>query len=288
MIERSFSPEVPIPEVRRARGCRLYTADGGRFVDLWQDGGAAILGRSAPGLLTVLKDTASRGLLSPLPHPSGRRFESALARLFPGSAFRVYADSCAADAALSGAGYDSRGLAGFSDPAMADSALGDSGPEDASDKGPCSLWRPWLDAVPDPAAHRILSPVLPLPWPCRPIVLVLAPGDAGAFPPSDLLAPVVLAGAARAVHDLAAALPVRRLRAFRSIETVLSASPWARNGVYLRLRDPRDAERYDAYFGYFLSAGFLLPPRPSSPLILPAELSPGEAASLARALSFRP
>jgi hypothetical protein len=39
-----------------------------------------------------LKDAAERGLFMPLPHVQGARFIKALEKLFPGMAFRVYAD----------------------------------------------------------------------------------------------------------------------------------------------------------------------------------------------------
>jgi hypothetical protein len=40
------------------------------------------------------------------------------------------------------------------------------------------------------------------------------------------------------------------------------------------------AGNYPALFRRFLDNGFLLPPSPSQPAILPGELSPGEAAKL--------
>ena len=80
-----------MPQVLRARDYRLYTRGGGRLVDLWQNGGAAILGHSPQALLRELKNTAGRGLYAPLPHFLEARFTKALAGLFPGRTFRVYA-----------------------------------------------------------------------------------------------------------------------------------------------------------------------------------------------------
>ncbi|MDR3145398.1 MAG: hypothetical protein LBU21_03905, partial [Treponema sp.] len=56
-----------LPRIRRARDFRLYTEDGKRLVDLWQDGGRALLGHTPPALFREIKNTAARGLAAPLP-----------------------------------------------------------------------------------------------------------------------------------------------------------------------------------------------------------------------------
>jgi len=82
-----------VPPIRRARGYRLYTADGRRLVDLWQDGGKALLGHTVPQLLNLLKDTASRGLFAPLPYPGAlQKLERTVERLFPWGKLRLYND----------------------------------------------------------------------------------------------------------------------------------------------------------------------------------------------------
>jgi hypothetical protein len=64
----------------------------------------------------------------------------------------------------------------------------------------------------------------------------------------------------------------------------LVQSPWQRRGVYLTLAAPLGEEAYTALFRRFLDQGFLLPPCPGQPLILPGQLSPGEEAALAALL----
>ncbi len=262
-----------VPPIRRARGYRLYTADGRRLVDLWQYNGAALLGHTAPRVLTVLKDTASRGLFFPVPHPGSRRLQRSLERLFPGRGIRVYADSGAADAALRAGGY-AVSLRDFADPGRG--VVG-------ADCG-TALWRPWCDNVVTP----VLAPVLPLPWQNGPAVLVLAPDVADGFPPSDYLSPLVLATAARAVDDLLALPAEGRAGQYRRLDAAVAASAWERRGIYLHLREELDEEGYTALFSAFLRAGFLLPPDPRGLLILPGELSAGEEAHLTGALSIPP
>jgi len=263
-----------VPPIRRARGYRLYAADGRRLVDLWQYDGAALLGHTAPRLLTAFKNTASRGLFVPLPHPGSLRLERALRRLFPQREIRVYSGVAEADAALAAAGYGSLRYADFPDPGR--SAV-------AADL-PAGRWRPWCPN----AATAIQAPVLPLPWQNGPVVLTLDAAIGDRFPASDYIAPLVLAAAARAVDDLAAMPPEHGSGKFRRLAKALERSAWQRRGIYLHLGDDLGAPRYAALFAAFLRAGFLLPPDPRGLLILPGELSPGEEALLAQALSIEP
>jgi hypothetical protein len=135
-----------------------------------------------------------------------------------------------------------------------------------------------------------MVPVLPLPWAGVPSALVLDKSLEAAFPASegDLVSPVILAAAARSVWDLIAALPERGGRKFPRIGKALAQSPWRRRGIYLTLADTVGEEDYAVLFRRFLEAGFLLPPSPRYPLILPDELSPGEEAALAAMLTGVP
>ena len=115
--------------------------------------------------------------------------------------------------------------------------------------------------------------------------MLLEASVADAFPPSDILSPVALAAAGRAVDDLRAALPVRAEIRFRRVEAALAeGGPWTRRGPYLRPARPLSPEGYAALFRRFLTAGFLLPPDAALPAILPGELSAGEDAALAALL----
>ncbi|MDR3325477.1 MAG: hypothetical protein LBS82_05805, partial [Spirochaetaceae bacterium] len=139
-----------IPLIKRARGWRLYTADGRRLVDLWQCGGKALLGHRAHNVLRDVKNAAEKGLFAPLPSVCEGRLLRLLARLFPGKAYRIYRDGLSLAAALKAGGFP---------------------PERVP------LWRPFLDAespfalrfdVPPPS---VFSPVLP--FPLSPEVLVV-------------------------------------------------------------------------------------------------------------------
>ncbi|GHT94791.1 hypothetical protein FACS1894141_2180 [Spirochaetia bacterium] len=258
-----------VPEVRRARGWRLYTVQGTRLTDLWQYGGAALLGHTPSLVLRDLKNTAERGLFVPFPHHLEQRFSKALSHLLPGRHFRLYADEGALRSALAKAGYDA--AVPFTDPA----ADGDGSAE------AISLWRPFLNTAFDETP--ILVPVLPMPW--APKVLALTPSLSQAFPDGDLISPVILAAAARSIHDLVAVTPGRGTVPYHKLSRALKKSPWRHRGIYLYhahfFGNGQDREAYAALFRRFLENGFLLPPDPAQPLILPGELSPGEEAKLA-------
>ena len=248
-----------IPSIVRARGFYLYTKTGKRIVDLWQDGGKAILGHKPPGLLRELKNSSERALFAPFPHTAQERFFKALLQLFPAKAFRVYQHKSVMYSALQRAGFQTEN--GITDPALS-----------PCQQSPCTLWRPFIKIDDAP----ILVPILPWSW--SPQVLVVDPHLD--FPlESDIISTALLSGATRAVHNLVAAL-----KAKRSVSPLLQESMqntlWNLKGIYVHIRRPESC--YEALFRLFFEAGFLIPPDPLTPLILPESLSKGEEAHLAQ------
>ena len=73
-----------LPRINRARGGRLYTAEGVRWIDCWADGGRALLGHRPRGVSLRLKSAVEKGIFAPYPSVWGPRLEKALLRLFPG------------------------------------------------------------------------------------------------------------------------------------------------------------------------------------------------------------
>jgi hypothetical protein len=226
--------------------------NGKRLVDLWLAGGRAVLGHKPPMVLGELKNAAERGLFTPLPHPMERRFLKALGELFPGRAFRLYTDAGSLHRAL----------------------------EEAAEKE-VSIWRPFATEK----EARVLIPVLP--WPLGPEVLVLEKDMDDTFPAGDIIPPVLLAPSTRAIYDLLAVIKdgSRTGRAYPKVEKALKSSPWQRRGIYLTIET--DSEKYENLFMSFLEGGFLIPPSPTEPLILPASMSDGEEAKLAGLLGKR-
>jgi len=263
----SFSLLNKVPTVLRARGFRLYAQDGKRLIDLWLNGGAAVLGHTPPNLLRELKNTASRGLSAPLPHFSEGRFIKALSKLFPGRSFRLYA----------------------------------APPEELVSlfkTGTARLWRPFNDSASPFAIEEtapFLVPVLPAIQQWRgelPVALCVAAAESESrlleLPEGDTLSPILLAVAARGVYDLLAS-PERSKLSFPRINKVMQTDGfkkhWELKGIYLYSKEKTENGEWTELFDKFLDAGFLLPPNPSQPLIIPGELSDGEEAKLAACLT---
>jgi len=248
-----------VPDVLRARDFRLYTK-AGRLVDLWQNNGAAVLGHTPPSLLREIKNTASRGLYAPFSHFLEARYRKALSRVFPDRAFQLYA----------------------APPPGLETLVAD---------GSAVLWRPFADPASllgVPENPPVLIPVVPGIQTWRdglPLGLcVLAVNKDAAIGDGDFLPPVLLAAAARGIYDLISAAPERANPQYPRIAKALKSSPqnfWQRNGIYLTPRQKPAQTEWPALFRRFLENGFLLPPHPSQPLILPGVLSPGEEAKLA-------
>ena len=263
-----------LPKVLRARDFYLYLEGGKRLTDLWRWGGRAILGHKPSRVLAELKNAAERGLFTPLPHPLERRFSKALSGFFPGRAFRLYTNESAMRHALAEQGLLAAINAPFHDPAF---------PRRNSENAGISLWRPFLEEkVPD----TVFVPVLP--WPQGPAVLALPETMEDSFPAGELIPPVLLAPAARALYNLASALktfdPNRagypKLK--KALEGLQSGEGfWQRRGIYLTADPCMDRAKYETLFRRFLDAGFLIPPSSSEPAILPPEMSAGEEAKLA-------
>jgi hypothetical protein len=221
------------------------------------------LGHTAPGLLKTLKNTASRGLFVPLPHPQLARCEKALGKLFPGCSFRLYRNREALLDALKPSG-----------------AVPPGGPVPQYP----ALWRPfWEEGAPlaFKDAPPVFVPVLPLPWMNAPEVLVFKAGAEEAA--VDFVSPLFLAGLSRAAYELIAASqsrPPLNQKYRRDFPL------WKRQSIYLFFSG--NADMYESLFARFLDRGFLLPPDPALPAILVPGLSPGEETSLISLLSFTP
>jgi hypothetical protein len=267
-----------VPLIRRARGFRLYDLQGRRYLDLYRDGGGALLGHRSGTAVTQMKSVLSQGLASPVPSVWEARLVRMIAAMFPGhGTVRLFSSRSRALDAVScciGMRVD---LADLHDP-----ALGAAPPA----RPRASLWRPFLpDADPGAAAWPAILPVLPLTV-CEAPAPVCFAGLAGrGVPDSDGIPGFVLAGAFSALAQLKrcgeafAVNPVVR----RAID---ASRGWARTGPYVRATFGPDA--FSRVFGEFLRAGVLLSPTYPGPSILPGDCSPGEARLLARLFSTIP
>ncbi|AEJ18628.1 hypothetical protein [Gracilinema caldarium] len=281
-----------VEPIRRARGDFLYTYRGNRLVDLWKQGGRAILGHGKSHHLTGLKDTLARGVWMPVPHPGMRHLEKALQKLFPGKVLRIYRGL---NRTLTVVGNFLAQQITWED--IPDPAYPGLRPAWSRFSNRITLWRPWIDTVGEVSSLRaphlqdyhqdIIVPLLPLAWPEEVAVLILSDSVAPLFPPSELLSPVFAEYAQRAVYDLLQAIEqAPKVMLPKTQQALLNSSIWKGSSVYWYVDASFAQNDYEGLFREGLQKGFLLPPIVEDPLILPWSLSPGLDVKLAQLLSF--
>jgi hypothetical protein len=127
-----------------------------------------------------------------------------------------------------------------------------------------------------------------LPHPFAPPVLVQDAEEIAAEPetllriPPPYSSPVILVALTRALYDLISET-ARGRKPSTALQAVLTdqCPKWRRDGIYIYLAKPVPTETWAEMFRQFLDAGFLIPPVQQEPLILPAQISPGEEKRLA-------
>ncbi len=243
------------PSLRRARGFFLYSNDGRRFLDMYRDGGRALLGHRPGGLQGVVKSTVSKGLLAGYPSVYGQRVHKALRLLFPEAvSFYLYRDRYDLYQALAG----SLGMS-IGDIAPADPLKGES--------GDVTLWRPFAGGI--KTSSPVLLPVIPLPGGIAPEIAVVFDSNI-TLKKGQPLSPFVLNSTVRLLHELADkdSAPDEELLG-------LFDSPlWERKGLYLLFRTGEKG--YRDLFVKSMEAGVLLPPWRDVPGILPLSFEYGQ------------
>jgi len=263
-----------LPPIRRARGNRLYAADGRRFLDLWLDDGRGILGERDRATRTQAANAADKGLTRPYPGLYDARFAKAVTAAWPGfgNVRPCPCERAALDAAARVLG---------SAPRIVDTAA--TSPFDPGAGPTLALARPFA-AIPD--GVDVAMPRLPCPRPYAPYCLMAREGTpaaaALASEPGELVPAQSTFAAARGLASLETAVRDgygeelwarfdKRLGAF-----------FARTGPYLFARV--DADSYDAFFKAALEGGALVSPRFEAPSVVPPDFDDGELVKLLRAL----
>jgi hypothetical protein len=245
-----------LPAIRRARDYHLYDSRGKRYLDLYQDGGGALLGHRPRGLYHDLKNGLQKGLAAELPSVYEERLLKELRRLIPGEwEVRIYRSRDRAAEAISDLLGIRSGERAVQEPfaAIGDGAL---------------FFRPFLDA--DYSRARALVPLLPFPGGFAPQPVFFRPGITNARSPypGDTVSPALLSGLARTIRELL------RIPETPDIWNDWRLPGWKRRGWYCM--PDFASEGYEAVFDLFLAGGVLISPDPGLPTILPRIFSDGE------------
>ncbi|MCE1196162.1 hypothetical protein LWX53_06660 [bacterium] len=270
-----------VPAIARARGRRLYAADGRRIVDLYADGGASVMGRREGASGRVAKESIDRGLASPLPGFWEERLRKALLAWLPGWAgVRFFASET--EALFSLAGKDEafeRDLAG----GMGLAAALASFRARLTVELPYRAFRTDLPGAAEAGAAlggRFALARLPA-------APAFAVGAALAKTPEDLEALSGFGGAPAAALQLAAS--ARSLADFLAFAPSFDEAKWSRMDAYLGSVFKRSGPwLYPAYpesehariFAACLEAGILISPDWRAPSIVPPDFDKGELAPL--------
>ena len=269
-----------LPPVRRARGNRLYTADGKRFLDLWLDDGRGILGDRDRYTRTFAANAADKGLTRPYPGLYDARFAKAVTVAWPGFVtVRLFSsEERALAVAIRILGFQP--LPGASS-MLVDSAVRPSGAADTATCGSprLAIARPFA-AIPETC--NLALPRLPCPRPFAPWCLIARDGTAAAQALSaqegDLVPAQSLVAAARGLSSMES-----------SVRDGYGESLWARfdkrlgtwferSGPYLFPR--ATPAGYEAFFRGALVGGAQLSPLPDPPPVIPPGFSDRELAEL--------
>ncbi|MFQ3619675.1 MAG: hypothetical protein SNJ78_01905 [Spirochaetales bacterium] len=294
-----YSPLLgELPEIRRARDCRLYDKHGNRYLDLWRNGGRALLGHRPDRVYGELKRVLQKGTVAEYPSVYISRLKKALKTLFPGQwEIRLFANPeralMVAKNLLSrsltppqmprGNLFESLGTDMHPTPSrppveteIAQQKYVSTGfvepfflPEHISQTPPL-YYRPFYTF--DYGASPLVFPILPFPGSFAPQPLFIGPLYQSQLPPNDdPISPMLLATLTRTVWHLISAL--RKPNPTWDQWKLLG---WKQFSCYAIPQF--DQKHYPAVFRIFLEQKILIPPTPIDPLILPVEWSSGEKA----------
>ncbi len=259
-----------LPEVHRARDCRLYDRKGNRYIDLWRNGGRALLGHRPDKVYRELKNVLQKGIVAEYPSLYTVRLKKALRSLVPGNwEIRIFTTQ---DRALSVAMelfYQDRNVSIenipvlepflYPNPKLADRVLNMG-----------VFYRPFFSFPYQ--KFPLIVPVLPFPGAFAPQPLLIGePFSKQVLPLDDPVSPVLVATLTRAVWHL---IRISRIALPKWEEWEVRG--WTRISCY---GIPQfDRSQYPRIFTAFLNRKILIPPTPRDPLILPMEWSKGEKA----------
>lgn len=272
--------------VRRARGYYLYTEKNIRLLDLWLDGGKAILGRRSGQAHLMCKQFLDRGLTGVIPTKADAQLVRALQTVLPDyPVIRwYYSEEKAQQIARSVYGEYSSSVHRLDDGKTAVSVpvwrpfLGIDTGVDIVDKTGNSGTAAEVETVP----LALITPVYPMP--CG--IIAAAARFETVLPPSDALFPPLVYSLARAFFDLkrkeqeedarknAANPSVRKglkqqraaLKRRLAVEELIPAL-WTQKSCYLFPHISRT--EYAAVFTHALDAHVLISPDYDQPSVLP-------------------
>ena len=260
-----------IPQIKRARAYRLYDFSGRRYVDLFQNNGYALLGHKPARLTGILKQVCAKGLIYDMPSIYSRRLNKALRSLFPG--YKCFRISACLERAL-------EMISVFTKKALTKPEIRDPLINNFKNEKPAIYyWRPFCNL---PAVADILIPIIPFSVGDAPAIVCFKKRLPSEFPASDMLSPLLLAGATRTIYDL---IQYQKPAWYRD-DLLKGAKAWVQKGIYILANF--EAKYYSKVFHTFLAQGYIISPFFPGPSILPAQASLGELRKMIKLFQTNP
>ena len=219
--------------IKRGRGCFLYTAKGERLTDLYQEEGRAILGWGGGAAFTVLKNVLNRGLTGSFKTDFSYRLKKAVDSLLFGD-FNV-------------AVFNSM------DDAM------------ACAPGKAIVWRPWNYENADCVDFSSVVFNAPLPWP-NGLVILASKLEISCAQKSVVLPAVMEASVTKSIYQLICAIQNRQEKDFFIYDSVLTKY-FTRKGPWLFPKIPES--EYDKFVLHCLNLGIVISPEFNVPGLVP-------------------
>ncbi len=230
--------------IKRARGCFLYTENGIRLTDLYQEGGKAILGWGGSSAFTMLKNVLSRGLTGSFSTDYFYQLQKAVSCLLASE----------------------RNIFVFTEKAAALKALADC----AKNSEAPVFWRPWNE---DGKIWKDIPVVIvqpPFAWSEEYYIVAVTP-DAG-FPDeklaafSKVLPSPIYAGITRSIYNMIAAIQSRSEKDWYIYDPEILPY-WTRKGPYLYPKVPEG--KYTDFVRHCLECEIVISPEYEVPSIVP-------------------
>lgn len=233
--------------VKRARNCFLYTAKGVRLVDMFQEGGRAILGWQGNSAFTMFKNVLCRGISGSFKTDFPYRTKKAVQELF----------------------NSEREILIFYSKTQALKVSVAISPEGTN------FYKPWASASLKWQEIDSIVFAPPLPW-CEPIFIVAAKPEVfkkGLENPlfsellrSEKLPAPLHAAIARSIYNLIAAVQERSEKNWFVYDKILTKY-WERKGPYLFPKVSE--EKYKDFLLHCLDCGLVISPEYENPSIVP-------------------
>ncbi|MFI3257074.1 MAG: hypothetical protein R3Y36_02120 [Spirochaetales bacterium] len=259
--------------IKRARGSYLYTAKGIRLVDMYQEGGRAILGwsNSSGKAMLMLKNTIDRGLTGSFVSDHMHRAKKAVFEITGVNPENHHIGFFASKEKTL------RAIAHYSNSQIADADTEHLPLEQCLQNQNIPIWRAWGNETTLPGG--ILFVIPPFAWAKNIYICIFNTDKNKIITPSDDFAPCFFAALSRAFYDFQKRKNTRSESDWQIFDNVLSEY-FTRTGPYLQFNDT--AGNYKDFVIHCIEHGILLSPEKIIPSIVPFDVTGGDLKKLQR------